>query len=195
MNESWRCPPLEATSSPRGRLPSRDVSYVVRRHRRDRPGENARQEHVHAIARRTVDSLLAVTTSAPGSRRWSRHIPSLHRTPRPAIARRADGDRANEPPGQREPARAGEALDVDHPRPVDPRDPQEGHSNPGTGRDRDRRPRSTDDSPREKRVACKVAEVAIRRMMCVEDLASGEKLSGVRGVERHPLPLEVREAG
>ena len=104
-------------------------------------------------------------------------------------------DGANESSGQREPARAGEALDVDHTRPVDPRDPQEGHSNPGTGRDRDRRPRSTDDSPRENRVACKVAEIAIRRMMCVEDLASVQKFSGVRGVECHPLPLEVGEAG
>ena len=104
-------------------------------------------------------------------------------------------DRADEPSGQRQAARAGKALDVDHPRPVDPRHPQEGHGNPGSRRDRNTRTRPPDDPPRENRVAREVAEVAIRRMMCMEDLAPGEKLSGIGSVERHPLPLEVREAG
>lgn len=102
---------------------------------------------------------------------------------------------AHEAARQRQAGGPSEAFDVDHTRPVDARHPQERNCNPGTGRDRDRGSGPSYDAPRENRVPSEVAEVAIRRMMCVDDVAAREKLAGVRGVERHPLPLDAWEAG
>lgn len=53
----------------------------------------ATQEHDHAIRPSNRRQFAPVTTSAPGSRRWNRHIPPLHLFLRPAIARKADGRR------------------------------------------------------------------------------------------------------
>ena len=101
-------------------------------------------------------------------------------------------DRPDEPSRQRQLAGASEALDVDHPRPEEPSDPEERHGDPGPGRDRDRRTRPTHDSPREKRVADKVAEVAIRRMMCVEDVGVRREVDGRPACRTPPIATRGR---
>jgi hypothetical protein len=82
---------------------------------------------------------------------------------------------------------ACEALDVDDSYTEESANVTERHGNAGPCRYDGARPHSTYDGDSEDEIPKQVFQTAVRRMECIRDVLAGEKGTGVRPVECHPV--------